>query len=450
MSRAPPPRWRPRSGPTPRRWSGCCGVSPPYGARRRAPRPPVHARRRWASCSARDRPGAQRGADARAGRRCTTPRWAACSPRSRSGGVPVRVRARGAVLRPPRRPPGAGRCVPGVDARPVAPGKPPPSSRPTTSRCSARSSTSAAGAGCSSRRSSTPRPDVSGVLFDRPEVAARSPLPAVAGDFFVEVPAGADAYLLSRVIHDWSDADAVAILRTCRRAMARLRPAAARRGRAAGAGGRSPGRDPDGPAHARPAGRAGAHPRGVRRAARRGRPAAHGGRPRRSGVRRARLTRRARPDRHTSTTIRVRGPWTPSTRSSSMSLVADGPLMKVSGSVRGRARASSSGTVCTTCVGAYDADVHVGDEGEGAAALVGRAVEGDGAGLGAGGGAPGDDGGEAVQLGGGEARGRARPSGHQPSGRPGGTRTGPGWSASARPRRRPGRRRASASRTVAR
>jgi O-methyltransferase domain/Dimerisation domain len=62
-------------------------------------------------------------------------------------------------------------------------------------------------------------PDVSGVLFDRPEVAARSPLPAVAGDFFVEVPAGADAYLLSRVIHDWSDADAVAILRTCRRAM---------------------------------------------------------------------------------------------------------------------------------------------------------------------------------------------------------------------------------------
>jgi hypothetical protein len=62
-------------------------------------------------------------------------------------------------------------------------------------------------------------PEVSGVLFDRPEVAARSPLPAVAGDFFVEVPAGADAYLLSRVIHDWSDADAVAILRTCRRAM---------------------------------------------------------------------------------------------------------------------------------------------------------------------------------------------------------------------------------------
>jgi O-methyltransferase domain/Dimerisation domain len=63
-------------------------------------------------------------------------------------------------------------------------------------------------------------PHVSGVLFDRPEVAARATLPAVAGDFFVDVPAGFDAYLLSRVIHDWPDAEAVAILRTCRRAMA--------------------------------------------------------------------------------------------------------------------------------------------------------------------------------------------------------------------------------------
>jgi hypothetical protein len=63
-------------------------------------------------------------------------------------------------------------------------------------------------------------PGASGVLFDRPEVAARTTLPAVAGDFFVEVPSGFDAYLLSRVIHDWDDAEAVAILRTCRRAMA--------------------------------------------------------------------------------------------------------------------------------------------------------------------------------------------------------------------------------------
>ena len=41
----------------------------------------------------------------------------------------------------------------------------------------------------------------------------------VGGDFFAEVPAGADAYLLSRVIHDWNNADAIRILTTCRRAM---------------------------------------------------------------------------------------------------------------------------------------------------------------------------------------------------------------------------------------
>lgn len=62
-------------------------------------------------------------------------------------------------------------------------------------------------------------PGVSGVLFDRPEVVARSTLPSVAGDFFVDVPPDADAYVLSRVIHDWDDAEAVAILATCRRAM---------------------------------------------------------------------------------------------------------------------------------------------------------------------------------------------------------------------------------------
>jgi hypothetical protein len=39
------------------------------------------------------------------------------------------------------------------------------------------------------------------------------------GDFFDAIPAGADAYLLSRVLHDWADADAERILRTCRRSM---------------------------------------------------------------------------------------------------------------------------------------------------------------------------------------------------------------------------------------
>lgn len=41
----------------------------------------------------------------------------------------------------------------------------------------------------------------------------------VAADFFDAVPAGADAYLVSRVLHDWDDADASRILVTCRAAM---------------------------------------------------------------------------------------------------------------------------------------------------------------------------------------------------------------------------------------
>ncbi|MGR7027769.1 methyltransferase [Geodermatophilus sp. URMC 62] len=66
-------------------------------------------------------------------------------------------------------------------------------------------------------RERVPGADV--VLFDLPEVVAGSDLPAVGGDFFAEVPAGADAYLLSRVLHDWDDGDALRVLRTCRAAM---------------------------------------------------------------------------------------------------------------------------------------------------------------------------------------------------------------------------------------
>jgi hypothetical protein len=64
-------------------------------------------------------------------------------------------------------------------------------------------------------------PGLDGLLFDRAEVVADATLPAVGGDFFTDVPAGADAYLLSRVLHDWADPDAIAVLRTCRRAMPR-------------------------------------------------------------------------------------------------------------------------------------------------------------------------------------------------------------------------------------
>src|SRR5262249_46487951 len=41
----------------------------------------------------------------------------------------------------------------------------------------------------------------------------------VEGDFFESVLAGGDAYILSRVIHDWDDATALKILASCRRAI---------------------------------------------------------------------------------------------------------------------------------------------------------------------------------------------------------------------------------------
>jgi hypothetical protein len=72
-------------------------------------------------------------------------------------------------------------------------------------------------------------PAVRGVLFDLPEVVAGAgpTLAAVSdrcrvvgGDFFGHVPAGGDAYLLSNVLHDWADERAVAILQSCRKAMA--------------------------------------------------------------------------------------------------------------------------------------------------------------------------------------------------------------------------------------
>jgi O-methyltransferase domain len=40
-----------------------------------------------------------------------------------------------------------------------------------------------------------------------------------SGSFFDSVPAGADAYILKKVIHDWNDEQAVRILRNCRDAM---------------------------------------------------------------------------------------------------------------------------------------------------------------------------------------------------------------------------------------
>ena len=48
---------------------------------------------------------------------------------------------------------------------------------------------------------------------------AGSDLPSAGGDFLTEVPPGAGAYLLSRVLHDWDDDVAQRILRVCRAAM---------------------------------------------------------------------------------------------------------------------------------------------------------------------------------------------------------------------------------------
>jgi hypothetical protein len=42
---------------------------------------------------------------------------------------------------------------------------------------------------------------------------------AVGGDFLCDVPSGYDAYVLKSILHDWDDAKATGILRTCRKAI---------------------------------------------------------------------------------------------------------------------------------------------------------------------------------------------------------------------------------------
>ncbi|MGY1703177.1 methyltransferase [Geodermatophilus sp. SYSU D00697] len=73
-------------------------------------------------------------------------------------------------------------------------------------------------------------PGLRGLLFDQPQVLAGAGdvlreagvadrVTVVPGDFFAEVPDGADAYLLSRILHDWPDDEARAILRRVRAAL---------------------------------------------------------------------------------------------------------------------------------------------------------------------------------------------------------------------------------------
>jgi hypothetical protein len=71
-------------------------------------------------------------------------------------------------------------------------------------------------------------PRITGVLFDRPEVAAASVLAVEAlgdrceiasGSFFESVPTGGDLYLLKTILHDWDDELATRVLENCRAAM---------------------------------------------------------------------------------------------------------------------------------------------------------------------------------------------------------------------------------------
>jgi hypothetical protein len=74
-------------------------------------------------------------------------------------------------------------------------------------------------------------PNVRTTLFDLPHVVERA-MPALAagrhagrietasGDFFAGVPAGADAYIMKSIVHDWDDDRCVSLLSNCRKVMA--------------------------------------------------------------------------------------------------------------------------------------------------------------------------------------------------------------------------------------
>ena len=73
-------------------------------------------------------------------------------------------------------------------------------------------------------------PGLRGTLLDLPSVVEDAPAllaqagvadrcEVVGGDMFEAVPGAGDLYVLSRVVHDWEDARAAAVLRNCRRVM---------------------------------------------------------------------------------------------------------------------------------------------------------------------------------------------------------------------------------------
>ncbi len=77
----------------------------------------------------------------------------------------------------------------------------------------------------------TATPETTGIAFDLPHVVAEAAatvkgyglgdrLTTEAGNFFERIPGGADTYLLSMVLHDWSDSDATLLLENIRAAAA--------------------------------------------------------------------------------------------------------------------------------------------------------------------------------------------------------------------------------------
>ena len=73
-------------------------------------------------------------------------------------------------------------------------------------------------------------PAARGILFDLPHVVRDAPallqsrgltgrVSIESGSFFERAPSGGDAYLLSHIIHDWSEEQCLTILRNCKKAM---------------------------------------------------------------------------------------------------------------------------------------------------------------------------------------------------------------------------------------
>jgi hypothetical protein len=72
-------------------------------------------------------------------------------------------------------------------------------------------------------------PELNGIVFDQAGVVAQAPTPGASqsvasrwanasGSFFDEVPQS-DGYILKSILHDWEDAESIAILRTCRKSL---------------------------------------------------------------------------------------------------------------------------------------------------------------------------------------------------------------------------------------